>query len=144
MIGCVEISSRTVSLPLRKKGLDMPDGYPGTSSPKLVVNRREMLALSGAGILSLLIPGCGGGGSGEPDPNSSRVVLKPNVVVLPSDGSVALSGVTDSSVTLSGAAPVLLPGAILVSSSGAGMLRRVLSAASNAGMQVLQTEDASL
>jgi len=75
------------------------------------------VARLGLAVLGLLPAGCGGhGGGGTPAPT----VLAPNVTVLPSDGSVVISDVTDSSVTLTGNVPPLAAGEIIMRLSRGG------------------------
>lgn len=82
-------------------------------------------------ILAFTSSGCGGGsnggdGAGGGDGASTSLnqgVPRENVVVLPADGSVSLSNVTDSGVTVSGtgdAIASLKAGSVLVSGAGRG------------------------
>lgn len=74
----------------------------------------------------------------------SNVVVKPEVVVLPADGSVRLTNVTDNSVTLIGSVPPLQPGSAIVSGEGQGLLRRVKAAIPTEGGVIATTESAAL
>jgi hypothetical protein len=85
--------------------------------------------------------GCGGGRSSSP---SQKTVVRSGVMVLPSDGSVTITGQTDSSITLSGAVPSMQPGAVLVSGTGQGLLRKVVSTMSSGGNIIVQTTPATL
>ncbi len=93
-----------------------------------------------------ILTGCGSGGGNPSDGGSGPTVVRSVVRVLPTDGSVQIANVTETSLTLSGAGvPTLAPGAILVSGQGAGLLRKVVSATPGAGGQtVVQTEAATL
>ncbi len=120
-------------------------GAASIAHPHGALSRRDFMVLSGAAAASTLLPGCGGGGGVQEDFFTSRnVVVKPNVVVLPSDGTVTLSSVTDTSVTLTGTVPTLLPGAVVVSGEGAGFMRRVTSVTPIGTGVVLATEGATL
>jgi hypothetical protein len=117
--------------------------------PSPILSRRSFLALGGVAAAGVILPGCGGRGGGDAEEQqdfftASNVVVKPEVVVLPSDGSVTIGSVTDTSVTLTGAAPTLLPGAVIVSGDGAGFMRRVTSVTPAGSSVVLATEGASL
>ena len=101
------------------------------------------LRVLGLFCLSLLTLSCGGGNNSQ-SPSSTAVIVQPNVRVLPSDGSVTISNVTPTSVTLSGKVPALSPGIVLVSGQGEGMLRKVVSVASSGNSQVVQTVTATL
>jgi hypothetical protein len=93
------------------------------------MTRRDFLILSGAAAAYPFLPGCGGGGGTEPQGDfftARNVVIKPNVFVIPEDGSVTVSGLTDSGLTLSGTLPTLTPGSMLVSGQGPGFIRRVM------------------
>ena len=92
------------------------------------------------------LSGCGSGGGGNPgDGSTGTTVVRSAVRVLPTDGSVQIANVTDTSVTLSGAGvPALTPGAILVSGQDTGLLRKVVSATAANGQTVVQTEQTTL
>jgi hypothetical protein len=112
-----------------------------------MLTRREALALAvGAGI-SVALAGCGSGG-GEPASGESFGRIRSNVVLLPSDGSVALSNVTDTSVTLTGAFPGAVPdiqvGSVIVSGQGEGLLRKVTGVSALPGTAVITTEQGTL
>ena len=108
------------------------------------VSRRGFMQLSGAAAASTLLAGCGGdGGAGGPTPPiENRGVLRPGVVVVPGDGSLTISDITDTGMTLSGAVPALHPGSILVSGSGSGLLRKVTEVSQNGTDTVVVTEQA--
>ncbi len=111
------------------------------------MTRRDFLILSGAAAAYPLLPGCGGGGVGEPQGDfftARNVVIKPGVVVLPEDGSVTVNGLTDSGLTLSGSVPTLSPGNVLVSGQGAGFVRRVTAVSLVGTTLVLTTQTGSL
>lgn len=99
------------------------------------------------------LSGCGGGGGGGGSSTpadrteffrAKDVVLKPNVVVLPSDGTVTISGVTDTGLTLTGTVPAITNGTVLVSGQGGGLMRKVTGATPGSGSLVVTTQDAAL
>jgi hypothetical protein len=111
------------------------------------VSRRDFLLLCSAAAATPILVGCGGGGGSAEQSdffNSRNVVLKPNVVVLPADGTVTLSSVTDTSMTLTGALPQFRAGDVIVSGEGPGFMRRVTAATLVGSSIVLVTEGASL
>ena len=117
---------------------------PGNGRP---ITRRDFLILSGAAAAYPFLPGCGGGGGGEPQGDfatARNVVMKPNVIVLPEDGSVGVSGLTDSALTLSGNVPALRPGFMLVSGEGPGFVRRVTAVTPAGTTLALATQPGSL
>lgn len=84
--------------------------------------------------LLLLTAGCGGGGGGRGGPSGptqpggpGQTVLAPNVTVLPSDGSVQISNVTATGLTLTGNVPALKAGDIILSTTGNGLMRNIVS-----------------
>lgn len=89
----------------------------------------------------LFLAGCGGGGS-TGGHGQSQTVLAPAVRTLPSDGSVTVSAVTDTSVTLTGKVPSLKPGDILMSQKGQGLLRSVTAVSQAAGVTTVTTAPA--
>ena len=70
--------------------------------------------------------------------------MQPNVVVLPSDGSVTVANQVADSVTLAGSVPMLAPGSIIVSGAHKGLLRKVMSTTSSGGSTIVQTQQATL
>ena len=111
------------------------------------MTRRDFLILSGAAATYPFLSGCGGGGDEAPQGDffiARNVAIKPGVVVLPEDGSVSISGLVDSSLTLSGNVPAIPAGTILVSGLGAGFIRRVNSVTPVGTSVVLGTGVASL
>ncbi len=104
------------------------------------LSRRELLAWAAGTAGSLWLPGCGSGSTG----GANRGVPKPNVTVLPGDGTVGIAAIDDTSVTLTGAVPALQLGAVLVSGQGEGFLRRVKTINKNGTSTVLETEQATL
>ncbi len=122
------------------------------SSTKLL-SRRTVLGISCAAVATLILQGCGGGGggggvAGTPDEGdffrSTNVSVKDNVVVVPDDGTVTVSGITPTGLTLTGAVPALVVGSVIVSGIGAGLMRKVVSVTTDPSGTVVQTEDASL
>jgi hypothetical protein len=91
----------------------------------------------------VLAAGCGGREE-LPHPTEERTVLQPGVVVLPADGSVTISDITPTSMTVQGTVPELKSGSVVVSQEGAGLARRVLSVTSASAGTVCETESASL
>lgn len=104
------------------------------------LTRREFIAAMGGACALPLIAGCGGG-SGNSG-SGSRVVVSPDTVVVPSDGSVTLSDITDTSVKVNGAMPSLRPGSVLFSSEGEGLARRVKTVTTAPGGVILETAHA--
>ncbi|MEZ0325258.1 MAG: hypothetical protein ACAH95_05085 [Fimbriimonas sp.] len=94
-------------------------------------------------LVCIAANGCGGSDD-VPPPDEQPAVLQPNVMVLPDDGTVTLSAVTDSSVTVQGSAASIAPGAVIVSAAGSGMARKVISVTALSDAFVCQTENASL
>lgn len=107
-----------------------------------VLSRRDFMLLSAAAA-STLLPGCGGGGGGSGAPQNHGV-LRSGAVMLPNDGSLTISNITDAGLTLSGSVPPLQPGSIIVSGAGAGLLRKVLSVSQSGGNTVAVTTPAFL
>lgn len=107
------------------------------------VNRRRFLMLAGAGLFGVL--GCSGGGGGEGSSTPLPAILQPNAVLLSNDGSIRVTGRTESSITFSGTVPELKAGQVLLGTMGEGFMLRVLSSAPDgAGGVVVQTEQAYL
>jgi hypothetical protein len=100
--------------------------------------------MSAAGLAALVLPGCGGGGGGGNSGPINRGVLRPEAVVLPTDGSVIVSDLTDTSLTLAGLVPAIVVGSVVASGIGAGFLRRVTDVQVVGGETLLQTENAVL
>jgi hypothetical protein len=102
------------------------------------LTRRDFMILSGATTAATLLPGCGSG-NGAPQ---NKGVLRSGVVVLPNDGSLTISNITDTGLTLSGTVPALQAGSVIVSGTGNGLLRKVTSLTQNGGSTVLITQQA--
>jgi len=125
---------------------------PSVGSLSALLGRREFLLLTGGLAITLVLPGCGGGGGGGGNTTpatgdffkASNVVVKDTVVVLPTDGSVTLSGQTPDSITLSGIVPALVVGSIIVSGQDGGLVRKVTSITPNGSDTIVGTEDAGL
>jgi|SRR5579871_6167849 len=93
---------------------------------------------------AFILNGCGGG-NGQPSSQSSNtVIVQSNVKVLPSDGSVMITNITPTSVTLTGSVPTLSPGTIFVSGQGNGLMRKVVSVSQSGNNTVVQTTDGTL
>ena len=75
---------------------------------------------------------------------TNGTVVQPNVTVLPSDGSVTVAAQDANSVTLTGSVPALTVGQVIVSGTGEGLLRKVVSASPAGGNAVVQTQQATL
>jgi hypothetical protein len=108
------------------------------------LSRRKFLAittLSGASFL--LLQGCGGSQI-LPPINNGEIIVRPEVRVLPSDGSVTIVEVAQGSVRLSGSVPPLAPGSVVVSGEDAGLMQKVISVRTEGGVTILETEDAGL
>ncbi len=113
------------------------------------LNRRRFILMAGGGTASLLLmAGCGGGGGGDEVPDPNRIVVRPETVVIPSDGTAEISALTEdfSSLRVRGAVvSTIVVGSVLVSGAGDGLLRRVTSVAGRAGDSItVSTEPASL
>jgi len=116
------------------------------------LRRRDFLRLFSRSALILtmllsisLLAGCGGGGgSTTTSPAQGGPVVQPNVVVLPSDGSVTITNQAADSVTLAGNVPSVVPGSVIVSGAGQGLLRKVVSTTPSGGGTIVQTQQASL
>jgi hypothetical protein len=114
------------------------------------IDRRQFLSFSGAALMGLILSGCGGGSGGGIGgggaPASGRAVVKPEVEILPEDGSVQILNVADGSLTLRGGSAAPRPGSVLVSGKGEGFLRKVTSVSSPAadGTITVQTTQATL
>lgn len=70
--------------------------------------------------------------------------LQPGVVPIPDDGSVVISNVTPTSITLSGNVPQLKPGSVIAGGPPPGVMRRVVSLGRSGNSVTLQTTDAAL
>jgi hypothetical protein len=71
--------------------------------------------------------------------------LQPNTIVLPSDGSVTVSNVTATGLTLTGKVPSISPGSVLVDPAPPGLIRKVTAVSQGAdGSAVLQTVQGTL
>jgi hypothetical protein len=130
------------------------------SNRSRALSRRRFLRLTGITTLttvSALVAGCGSGaGRGSigggllptptPPPGSREIEIRPDVVVIPADGTVVVSALTPTSVTLSGGiASALVVGSVIVSGDGDGFLRRITAIAPDgAGGVVAQTRTATL
>lgn len=126
------------------------------SEPEVIdpASRRRFLKSSGALALAAGLPGCGdasrppdggnGGGGGDGGVTVRQAQVKPQAKVLPAGGSLTIPEVTDTTVTLAGDVPALVPGDVIVSGEGLGLLRRVTGTARQNGATVLTTEDAAL
>jgi hypothetical protein len=129
-----------------RSDLRHPDAHTRVRS---ALSRREFLGLGAAASAYPLLAGCGGGGgtAAAVDPQADfftarNVVVKPNVVVLPEDGSVTVNGLTDTGLTLSGTPPAVQPGQVIVSGQGAGLMRRVTAVTASGTSLALTTQDA--
>lgn len=126
------------------------NGRDEASSTANLLTRRGVLGLSAAAIAALILPGCGGsGGSGgtpeEPDFfRATNVSVKDNVVVIPDDGTAAITDQTPTGLTLTGAVPPVAPGDVIVSGIGAGLMLKVLTVTPGPSGTVLETEPAAL
>lgn len=79
-------------------------------------------------LLGLLCAGCGGGGSSETSTPVTPPVVEPTVKVLPTSVTASINTNTGA-VTLSGDnIPSFVPGDVMVSSAGNGLLRKVTTA----------------
>lgn len=78
------------------------------------------------------------------DPNTP--IVRREVAVLPSDGTVQVGDLgADGTLTITGAVPPLVPGSVIVSGQGRGLLRRVSEVVSaGSGMTIVRTESAQL
>ncbi len=113
---------------------------PSTAAKPLT--RREFVLLSGVSAATLLLAGCGGGGGNG---SASRIVLQPNVVILPTDGSVTVSNVTSTGMTLSGKIPAIAANTVIVNPAPPGMIVKVTAVTSSTASQiVLQTAQGTL
>lgn len=134
----------------KKNASASSNGQPDGRESQLL-NRREFLYLTGTVAVAAVITGCGGGGGGGGGTpidtdffRSSNVVVKDDVVVLPTDGTLTISNVTDDSLTLSGTIPALAIGAVIVSGEGAGLIRKITSITPSGADTVVGTEGAAL
>ena len=127
----------------------MPDKAPESHK----IQRRQFIrtvaggvigvAAGGSGLLTLA--GCGADGAMNPSADLALPpVLKSNVVTLPGDGSVTLTSITGSSITLSGNVPPLAPGSVVISGANDGLVRKVVSLSQNAAETVVVTAPATL
>lgn len=91
--------------------------------------------------LALVALGCGGGGGGSQSTNDPPV-LKPNVVIAGSGIEVVSSD--ENSVVVSGNASVIAPGTTLVSGTGPGLLRKVVSVTPSGSNTLLGTSQGAL
>ena len=98
-------------------------------------------------FMSLVLPlamfgliSCGGGSGNSSAP--SRLLT--NVKVLPADGSVQISALTSTSVTLSGTVPALQTGDVILNTTGNGFMLKVVSAQTTGSSTVVTTTQASI
>ena len=70
--------------------------------------------------------------------------LQPDVVPIPDDGSVIISNVTPSSITLSGKVPELKPGNVIAGGPAPGIMRRIISLTQSGDRVMLKTKDAAM
>lgn len=75
---------------------------------------------------------------------TSQGELQPGVVAIPDDGSVIISNLTPTSVTLWGKVPDLKPGAVIAGGPAPGIMRRVVSVTPSGNGVTLQTTDVAL
>ncbi|MCW3098440.1 MAG: exported protein of unknown function [Chthonomonadaceae bacterium] len=87
----------------------------------------------------LVIAGCGGGNSNSATGN--RATLRATTKVLPQDGSVIVNQVDPTHITLTGSSvPNVLPGDVIVSGAGEGMLVKASAvSATPGGLSVIVT-----
>lgn len=115
---------------------------------KINQGTRRFAARAAAPLAVLLLTsGCGGGGKSSPAGLTvppSQGVLQPNVVPIPDDGSVSVTNVTPSSLTLTGNVPPLKAGMIIAGGLAPGVMRKVVSVVQSDGSEMLQTTDAAL
>ncbi len=96
-------------------------------------------------VLLFLITGCGGGGGSTSSATpETPTLLNTNVQALPTDGSVRVTNLTDTSFTLTGPVPALTPGQIVVGGDGQGVLRKVVSTSRTAGSVIVTCAAADL
>jgi len=100
--------------------------------------------------LLLLTAGCGGGGGGRGGPSGptqpggpGQTILAPNVTVLPSDGSVQISNVTATGLTLTGNVPALKAGDIILSTTGNGLMRNIVSIQPSASSSAIRAHSSA-
>ena len=105
------------------------------------------------GLLTLSLTGCGGSGDAGPShpvaggPGSvgaASTIVRPNVTVLPTNGSVTIAAQDANSITLTGNVPAFKVGQVIVSGAGEGLLRKVVSASPAGSNATIQTQQASL
>ncbi len=89
------------------------------------------------------IEGCGGG-SGSNSGGQAPTVLRSGVVQLSTDNSVTVSGLTASSVNLTGNIPAIQVGNTLVATAGHGFIRKVVSVTPITGGVTVQTTNGNL
>jgi hypothetical protein len=97
-----------------------------------------------AAMMLFVTSSCGGGGGGSSPSGSNTGTLRPNVVAVPFDGSVTLSNITSSSVTLSGKVPTLKVGQVIIGGPAPGIMRKINSVTQSGGSTILETTDATL
>jgi hypothetical protein len=85
------------------------------------------------------IAGCGGGSH-----TSIPTIIKPNVVVLPSDGSIQIHNLTETSLTLAGTVPNLQVGTVLINPQGNKFFRVASSISNNGTNTTIQTTNATV
>jgi len=86
------------------------------------LTRRDFMLLSGMSAASLLLAGCGGGGGNT---STSKAVLQPNAIVLPTDGSVTVSNPSPNQITLSGNVPPITTSNVIVDPTPPGHIYKV-------------------
>ena len=113
---------------------------------------RKRLALIPRGFTSALVAvaillmaaGCGGGGGGGNAAPTNTFAYRSEVYDIPQDGSVVVSQLSPSKLSLTGTLPIIKPGSVLVSRAGEGFARRVTQVAPGAGGIEVETVQASL
>jgi hypothetical protein len=126
---------------------------PAEKPEDTLLSRRNVLGISCAALAMLVLQACGGGGGGGGNNNppdegdffrATNVSVKDNVVVVPDDGTVTVSNLTPTGLTLTGAVPALVVGSVIVSGIGAGLMRKVVSVTTSGADTIVVTEDAPL
>lgn len=92
-------------------------------------------------LIAAITAGCGGGGNSS---GAGSIILRSQAQVLGSGDDRRITASTENTVTVTGDASALVPGTVLVSGQGSGLLRTVASAAPAGSSTILQTTPATL
>jgi hypothetical protein len=113
------------------------------TSPAAIIDRSDLIGLlpaSGPSTITFAVEEA----NAPPVDQRGEGTLKSGVVPLPDDGSVVLSDITPTTVTLTGKLPSLKVGAVITGGPAPGIMRRIVSLSQSGDVTRLVTKDVPL